>query len=55
MTHTHTYALVNVDSETFETIREILIKAGYQHAIDYDVIDMHGLALTTATRTSSAS
>ena len=49
---THTYAIAEVTSSTYEEIRAILIAAGYQQAIrkdgvdgDSEVLDMHGIAL----------
>jgi hypothetical protein len=41
----HTYALLEVSVETYSEIREKLEAAGYTHAFDAGVIDMHGLAL----------
>jgi hypothetical protein len=42
---THTYAILDVSKKTFDEIRAKLDAAGYQHAFDRDVIDMHGIAL----------
>ncbi len=47
MTYTYTYALVPVSEQTYNEIKELLLKHGYEHAIiENGVIDMHGLALT---------
>lgn len=49
---THTYAVMEVSSETYREIRNALIKAKYGHAIDQtndgEVLDMHGIALQDA-------
>jgi hypothetical protein len=42
---THTYAVLEVTPMAFVEIRRRLEKAGYQHAFDGDVIDMHGIAV----------
>jgi hypothetical protein len=48
---THTYAHLEVDYSTYETIRVLLAAAGYEHVFHKDdgyvmpVIDMHGIAL----------
>lgn len=46
-THTHTYVLLQVGAITYKEIRDKLIAAGYEDAIDEKdgTIDMHGLAL----------
>jgi hypothetical protein len=49
MSCTHTYAVLDVSKPTFDEIKGLLEKAGYQHAFDtHDgrlLIDMHGIAL----------
>ena len=49
MTCTHTYAILEVSSAAFHEIKEKLLAAGYEHAMQaYSgkiFIDMHGLAL----------
>jgi len=48
VTHTHTYATMQISSEAYDEIRQKLIDVGYQHAInDEGELDMHGIALTT--------
>ena len=53
---THTYAVLEVSPEIYSSIRAALVKAGYQHAFhqscvsDNEVIDMHGVALTSRPR-----
>ncbi len=42
---TYTYAILDVSLTTFNEIRAKLDAAGYQHAFDRDVIDMHGIAV----------
>jgi hypothetical protein len=42
---TRTYAVLEVTPMAYQEIRQRLEKAGYQHAIDNDKIDMHGIAL----------
>lgn len=50
MTTTHTYAVMEVLSPTYEEVRTKLLAAGYKHAVDDDQmhLDMHGIALTPA-------
>lgn len=48
MTYTYTYVLVPVSQLAFEEVRRKLEQAGYGHAIDGNIIDMHGLALELA-------
>ena len=49
ITHTYTYALLDVSSETYYEIYDKLREAGYDHCFHRDdgktVIDMHGIAL----------
>lgn len=47
MTHTHTYAIMEVTSPVYEEVRTKLLTAGYKHAVDDDAmhLDMHGVAL----------
>jgi len=53
MTHTYTYAVLEVSYSTFAEIRNKLEEAGYQHAIisekevgkTFILIDMNGIAL----------
>jgi hypothetical protein len=42
---TRTYAVMNVSRETHEEIMGKLKDAGYEHAIQGNVLDMHGIAL----------
>lgn len=42
---THTYAVLDVTPMAWAEIRRGLEKAGYEHAFDGDVIDMHGIGL----------
>ncbi len=48
-----TYALLDVPQEFFDFVKERMEEAGYEHAIDGDVIDMHGIALTPEVEGSS--
>ena len=43
---TRTYALMPVSRAAFEEIKASLVGAGYEHAIDGDRLDMHGIAVT---------
>lgn len=45
MTHTHTYAILEISRVAYEEIREKLEKAGYSDQFHDDVIDMHGIAV----------
>jgi hypothetical protein len=45
MRTTHTYALLPVSKQTFDEIARKLRDAGYDHAFDDGVIDMHGIGL----------
>ncbi len=46
MTHTHSYAIMQVLNRTYQEIEHRMRKAGYAHAIDPDgLIDMHGVAI----------
>ncbi len=48
MRSTHTYALLAVNNETHREIKDLLLKVGYDHAInDEGEIDMHGIALVS--------
>ena len=42
---THTYAILDISHTAFEEIATKLRAAGYHHAFDRDVIDMHGIAV----------
>lgn len=42
---THTYAILDVSRPVFEEIAAKLRAAGYHHAFDRDVIDLHGIAI----------
>lgn len=42
---THTYAILDVSQDAYDEIKKLLDIAGYQHAFDRNVIDMHGIAL----------
>ncbi len=42
---TYTYAILPVSKEAFDEIAAALRKAGYEHALTEDGLDMHGLAL----------
>lgn len=45
-THTHTYAILEIDPEAFEAIKQKLTEAGYGHAfMPGGEIDMAGIAL----------
>lgn len=41
----HTYAVLKISPAAYIEILEKLKAAGYEHAIDGGIIDMHGLAL----------
>lgn len=43
---THTYAILELSPAAYSEIREKLANAGYQHAFNGDVIDMHGIGVT---------
>jgi hypothetical protein len=46
MTHTYTYAVLEISSEAYEEIAVKLRAAGYDHAFGKDgEIDMHGIAV----------
>lgn len=45
MRTTHTYAVLEITFEAWEEIADKLRAAGYDHAFDGDVIDMHGIAV----------
>lgn len=49
---THTYAVLEVTPMAFVEIRRRLEIAGYDHAIDDDKIDMHGIALQALGKSS---
>ena len=51
---TYTYAVLDVSRATFEEVARLLNAAGYHHAFDRDVIDMHGIALRTRQERSDA-
>jgi hypothetical protein len=43
---THTYVLLDVSKAAYDEIKQKLLNAGYDHAInDAGEIDMHGIAL----------
>ncbi len=44
---THTYAVLELSPSAYSEIREKLAAAGYHHAFNGDVIDMHGIGVTT--------
>jgi hypothetical protein len=44
----HTYAIVEVSKEVYKEIRGKLEEAGYGHAVEDGIMDMHGLALKVA-------
>ncbi len=44
---THTYATLEVSATTYNEVKTLLTLAAYGHAFDGDLIDMHGIALTT--------
>lgn len=46
---THTYAVLEVTPMAFVEVKRLLAAAGYDHAFDGDVIDMHGIALKAVT------
>jgi hypothetical protein len=50
LTHTRTYAELNVSPECYNEIMHLLQDAGYDHAFHKDggrvLIDMHGIALS---------
>jgi hypothetical protein len=45
---THSYVTMAVPSEVYELVRQKLLDAGYEHAVDdkEGELDMHGIALT---------
>lgn len=45
LTHTHTYSVLEISRAAFDEIKGRLLAASYGHAIDGDLIDMHGIAL----------
>jgi hypothetical protein len=45
MAITHTFAELEVPSELYDLVAQKLETAGYLHAIEGGVIDMHGIAL----------
>ena len=45
MRSTHTYVTLPVSAAAHKEIKQKLLAAGYDHAIDGDEINMHGLAL----------
>lgn len=49
MTHTHTFAILEVSREVYDEVAAKLNAVGYEHTIqgvgDEAVIDMHGIAL----------
>jgi hypothetical protein len=42
---THTYVTLELTENAYQEIRSALLKAGYSHAFNGEVIDMHGLAV----------
>jgi hypothetical protein len=48
MRQTHTYVTMDVPKAVYDIIREKLLAAGYEHAVDdrEGELDMHGIALT---------
>lgn len=50
---THTYAVLDISRVAYDEIRRKLEVAGYQHAFDGDIIDMHGIALAAPDRCAS--
>ncbi len=48
----HTYAILKVSEASYNEIKEKLEKAGYEHAIEEGVIDMHGIALESENSTN---
>jgi hypothetical protein len=42
---TYTYAILDVSQTTWNEVAEGLRNAGYGHAFDGNIIDMHGIAL----------
>jgi hypothetical protein len=49
ITHTRTYAILELSPEAYLEIRTKLLAAGYEHAFDrtegVETIDVHGIAL----------
>ena len=45
MMSTHTYVVLDISPAAHAEIKAKLLAGGYQHAIDGDTIDMHGIAL----------
>lgn len=45
---THTYVLLAISRSAYDEIRQALLAAGYDHAVDDadHAIDMHGIAVT---------
>ena len=52
---THTYAELEVSKAVYEEIRGKLLAAGYDHAFNNGVIDMHGIALVEEKETDDDS
>jgi hypothetical protein len=45
MRSTHTYVVMELSPAAHAEIKAKMLAAGYQHAIDGDTIDMHGIAV----------
>ena len=45
MRSTHTYVVMQLSPAVWAEIKAKMVEAGYQHAIDGDTIDMHGIAV----------
>ena len=50
----HTYATLPVTPSTFEEIFKKLKEAGYDHALEEGLIDMHGIARVLETKETEA-
>ncbi len=48
LTQTRTYATMDVPPEVYALVRQKLLDAGYEHAVDDEQhqLDMHGIVLT---------
>ncbi len=48
LTQTHTYVTMDVPPEVYALVRQKLLDAGYEHAVDDEQhqLDMRGIALT---------
>ena len=54
MRSTYTYVIMELSPAAHAEIKEKMLAAGYQHAIDGETIDMHGIAVEPETADGSA-